>query len=222
MPKYRTINAALAIMLTGSAIAGVGATVASAEPVVAHDKAVIQEVTNPLKIGATITKASAVSKPEFGDIDKIVKDAANHPVKVPGLKTAPKVERKTKPAPKPKPKVVKVDKHKIVAEKATSVKGTPYVWGGSSPQIGFDCSGLIVWSYKQIGIILGRSTYDQVASLPAVHDLRVGDLLFNSDSSHVGMYIGNKKVIHAPTSGDVVKIVPLSSFNYSQIRRVNL
>lgn len=92
--------------------------------------------------------------------------------------------------------------------------GVPYVWGGTSPGVGLDCSGFTQWSYKQVGVNLPRTTYDQInAGTPIYNqsDLQVGDLIFPS-VGHVGLYLGDGQMIHAPQSGDVVKIAPVYAF----------
>jgi cell wall-associated NlpC family hydrolase len=101
--------------------------------------------------------------------------------------------------------------------------GTPYQWGGATPETNFDCSGLMQWSYKQVGIDIPRVTYDQVnvgEKIPKVDALEAGDLVFFQDSSgdmhHVGMYIGEHKFIHAPHTGDVVKISSLDESYYQE------
>jgi peptidoglycan DL-endopeptidase CwlO len=101
---------------------------------------------------------------------------------------------------------------------ALSRQGDPYVWGATGPN-SFDCSGLMQWSYNQAGIGIDRSTYSQVTDGRAVSasQLQPGDLIFYySDNSHVAMYVGNGMAVHAPTSGDVVKVM-----NYQSIGSVN-
>ena len=91
--------------------------------------------------------------------------------------------------------------------------GVPYKWGGASPETGFDCSGLIMWLWAQHGYSLPHFAAAQYALGPQVasqEDLEIGDLVFFHKLGHVGMYIGNGYVIHAPHTGDVVRIAPLS------------
>ncbi|MFN8108840.1 MAG: NlpC/P60 family protein [Thermoleophilia bacterium] len=90
--------------------------------------------------------------------------------------------------------------------------GTPYVWGGAAPG-GFDCSGLASYVYAQIGISMPHYTGAIFSMFPQVsyNDLQAGDLVFfHSDHSHMGIYIGNGQFIHAPHTGDVVKISSLA------------
>ena len=108
-----------------------------------------------------------------------------------------------------------------VAE-AKKYLGTPYQWGGSTPETNFDCSGLVQWSYAQSGIQIPRVTYDQIDApngKPVDRDeLLPGDLVFfadNGDVHHVGMSLGGDKFIHAPHTGDVVKISSLDEPYYS-------
>ena len=104
--------------------------------------------------------------------------------------------------------------------------GKQYVFGATGPDT-FDCSGLMQYSYKQNGIDIGRSTYDQVKDGTEVadkKDLKPADLvLFGSKTSphHVGMYLGNDEYIQAPHTGDVVKISKLSqNSEYATGRRI--
>ena len=84
--------------------------------------------------------------------------------------------------------------------------GCSYVWGAEGPNT-FDCSGLAMWCYNQAGISIPRTTEDQKSGamrIVPVSEARVGDILYKS--GHVGIYIGNGQYIHAPQTGDVVKI----------------
>ena len=96
---------------------------------------------------------------------------------------------------------------------ALSKLGSAYVWGATGPST-FDCSGLMQWAYKQAGITLPRTSSAQATFGTAVSrdQLQPGDLVaYYSPVSHIGMYLGDGKMVHAPTSGDVVKISPLQS-----------
>ena len=108
-------------------------------------------------------------------------------------------------------------------EEASKYIGTDYKWGGSTPQTGFDCSGLMQWSYAQSGVQIPRVTYTQIeaANGTEVADraaLKPGDLVFFSnagDVHHVGMFLGGDKFLHAPHTGDVVKVSSLSEPYYA-------
>ncbi|WP_461144385.1 C40 family peptidase [Salinifilum aidingensis] len=91
---------------------------------------------------------------------------------------------------------------------ALGKQGSPYVWGAKGPD-SFDCSGLTYWAYEQAGVSIGGSTKTQISDGESVSssELKPGDLIFYySPVSHVSMYIGNGKAVHAPTQGDVVKV----------------
>jgi cell wall-associated NlpC family hydrolase len=94
--------------------------------------------------------------------------------------------------------------------------GVPYVWGGASPS-GFDCSGLVMYVYAQMGVSLPHYTGAQwQMGVPvAYNDLQPGDLVFFDGLGHVGIYIGGGEFIHAPHTGDVVRIDSLSEAWYA-------
>ena len=109
-------------------------------------------------------------------------------------------------------------RHQEASEVAASMVGKPYRYGGNTPQ-GFDCSGLVYFSFRRAGLHVPRSTEtqrDQSSKVP-LSRLARGDLLFfNQDgkhSSHVGIYLGSKRFVHAPSSGKRVRVDSLAD-NY--------
>ena len=101
--------------------------------------------------------------------------------------------------------------------------GIPYLWGGTTPA-GFDCSGFMQYVFAIEGISLPRVSQDQQSYSTAISmsEIKPGDLVFNksSNSTHVGMYIGNDMYIHSPHTGDVIKISQLSTSNMKYAGRV--
>jgi cell wall-associated NlpC family hydrolase len=97
------------------------------------------------------------------------------------------------------------------AAQAATMRGRPYHFGGESVSAGFDCSGLVRYSYRQVGVDLPHSTDAQrKISLPVrLSSLRRGDLLFfdleGKKASHVGIYLGDGRFIHAPSTGKSVR-----------------
>ena len=93
---------------------------------------------------------------------------------------------------------------------AMSFLGTPYVWAGAAPG-GFDCSGLVMYSYAQVGVSLPHSSYAMWNYGTAVpyDQLQPGDLVFFDGLGHVGIYIGGGEFVHAPHTGTVVQVSSL-------------
>jgi peptidoglycan DL-endopeptidase CwlO len=89
--------------------------------------------------------------------------------------------------------------------------GVPYVWGGSSPSTGFDCSGFIMFVFAQVGVYLPHHAASQFSYGTPVsrEQLAPGDLVFFDGLGHAGIYIGGGQFVHAPHTGDVVKISSL-------------
>nr|WP_190859605.1 NlpC/P60 family protein [Actinomadura sp. RB99] len=105
---------------------------------------------------------------------------------------------------------------------AMSKLGSPYVWGAAGPTT-FDCSGLTMWAYKQVGINLPHYTGSQWNAGTHVSEsqMQPGDLIFfYSDLHHMGMYVGGGKMIHAPHTGDVVRIASLAGRPIAGVVRV--
>jgi cell wall-associated NlpC family hydrolase len=103
--------------------------------------------------------------------------------------------------------------HPDAATIAMKYLGVPYLWGGATPA-GFDCSGLVMYVYAQLGISLPHYAAAQYGfGTPVSRDqLQPGDLVFFDGLNHVGIYIGGGEMVHAPQTGDVVKITPLTDF----------
>jgi peptidoglycan DL-endopeptidase CwlO len=114
--------------------------------------------------------------------------------------------------------------HSSVVAIAEQYLGVPYRWGGASPS-GFDCSGLVMYVFSQVGVSLPHSSYSQYGmGSPVSRDqLQPGDLVFFDGLGHVGIYVGGGSFIHAPHTGDVVKISSISGWyasTYVGARRI--
>ncbi|CUN61071.1 C40 family peptidase [Sarcina ventriculi] len=98
---------------------------------------------------------------------------------------------------------------------AMQFEGYPYVWGGDSPSTGFDCSGFVQYVYAHFGIDLPRTTFEQVncGTPVSLSDVKPGDLVFEMPSpegpNHVGIYIGNGKILDAMDPQNGVTISPI-------------
>ena len=154
-----------------------------------------------MSVSALIDKT--VAQTAMAQMDDIASDV---------IEQAAKAEAEAKAKAKAE-KASKVDKTLKVAK---NLIGTPYVYGGSTPT-GFDCSGFTMYCYAKAGISLthnAQAQYNQTKSV-STKDMKKGDLVFFGGSTgnitHVGIYVGNGKFIHAPQTGECVRIDSLSS-----------
>lgn len=105
---------------------------------------------------------------------------------------------------------------------ALSRQGSPYSWGAEGPG-SFDCSGLMLWAYRQVGVDLPRSSREQarMGSPVSRAQLQPGDLIAEySPVSHIGMYVGDGRYVHAPYGGEVVKVEEVPWERVTAMRRV--
>jgi cell wall-associated NlpC family hydrolase len=119
------------------------------------------------------------------------------------------------PSRAPRAKRTRGERAVRVALKAV---GVPYRYGGSSPSTGFDCSGLVYWAYKHVGVAVPHSSYALAGMgrrIGRAH-LRPGDLLFFSGLGHVGLYVGRGRMVHAPHTGLRVQVVRLRGSGYGR------
>lgn len=108
-----------------------------------------------------------------------------------------------------------------IALLALSMIGVPYRYGGASPREGFDCSGLVFYTYASNGHVVPRTSWEQfnAARKIALEDATAGDLLFFQDQeqlSHVGIYLGEGRFVHAPSSGDTVRLASIDAPYYQR------
>lgn len=133
--------------------------------------------------------------------------------------TAERVVAEPAPASRPdaRPPVPRrPSKGELAVRFALRVVGVPYRWGGTSPDSGFDCSGLVRWAYGRVGIELPHSSYALYGEGRRVPERRMapGDVLFFEGLGHVGLYLGRGRMVHAPQTGRDVEVVRLARTNY--------
>lgn len=109
----------------------------------------------------------------------------------------------------------------VAVQVALGQVGTPYLWGGQTPDAGFDCSGLVQYAYARAGVALPRTAqtqYDHGPNLPLTSQPQAGDLVFfgtsSQDVTHVGIALGQGRMVDAPHTGAVVRVEPLAGFGH--------
>lgn len=112
-----------------------------------------------------------------------------------------------------------------VVEQAKKYIGVPYVWGGTDPASGMDCSGFVQRVYKDLGIDLPRVVSDQMTKgtpVASLAEAKPGDLLVSYGGNHIAIYLGNGKAIDAPVPGQTIQIRDAweANSNLMQIRRI--
>ena len=182
------------------------ALVAGSLPALAMNPAISKADTAP-QAAAALTPATALALPAPAAI--ATPDTAP-------LATQLAILQKAKDAPT-SPSLVKT-----VLQRAFSLLGTPYRWGGSSPESGFDCSGLVGYVFRTIGIDLprvSRAMADEGTKVASRDALAEGDLVFfgkRGHIDHVGIYVGDGKFLHAPRTGRDVTVSSLTSGYWAQ------
>jgi cell wall-associated NlpC family hydrolase len=119
------------------------------------------------------------------------------------------------PDPRPPQPPTKGERAARIALEAV---GVPYRWGGTSPATGFDCSGLVRWAYGRVGVDLPHSSYALYGEgrRVATGAMDPGDVLFFEGLGHVGLYLGEGRMVHAPYTGRNVEVVRLAGSNYGR------
>jgi murein DD-endopeptidase len=122
--------------------------------------------------------------------------------------------------PTSSPRSAAADKRSRVASTATGMIGVPYRYGGESPS-GFDCSGLVQYSYRAAGMKVPRTSRAQYKAATPIRltEAVPGDLLFfryDNKISHVAIYLGDERFVHAPSSGKQVSVASLRDPHYQQ------
>jgi cell wall-associated NlpC family hydrolase len=243
------VGAAAAITATGGFAAMGPTTAASPSPVAAAAALTLADASSAADTApATVAAAAPVTAPIVtAPLANLPAAAADLPtVQVPRIVSEATATAKTlstpdRPAAAPRKVAAAAPAHApggvdtpapkatagtgvgAAALKAAMTKiGKPYSWGAVGPNA-FDCSGLMMWAFKQVGVTLPRTSAAQSTAGTAVSkaDLRPGDLVFfYSPVSHVGLYLGNGKILNATLSGEPVQISNMAYMPFHNARRI--
>ena len=126
----------------------------------------------------------------------------------PAPATGAKVEKSTAVRNEPPATADGVDGSDVVAN-AKKYLGVPYVWGGNNPKIGLDCSSFVQHTFRDLGVELPRVARQQAkegTEVPSLAQAKPGDLIVTRGGGHIGIYLGDNKMIHAPRPGETVSI----------------
>jgi peptidoglycan DL-endopeptidase CwlO len=175
-------------------------------------------------LGSTIAAQAAADAKAYAEAQ--ARQAVGRPAAAPRNAPAPKPAPKPAVKQAPKPAAAAPAAGSSVGARALALAkgkvGTPYVWGAAGPSA-FDCSGLIVWAYKQLGVSLPHSsaTLSTMGTPVSKAALQPGDLVFfYSPVSHVGMYAGNGMVLNATQSGEPVRFSKLANLPFHNATRL--
>jgi len=170
-------------------------------------------------LGSTIAAQAAADAKAYAQAQ--ARQAAGRPATAPRNAPAPKPAVKQAPKPAAAPATGSGVGARALAL-AKGKLGAPYVWGAAGPSA-FDCSGLIVWAYKQLGVSLPHSsvTLSTMGTPVSKAALQPGDLVFfYSPVSHVGIYAGNGMVLNATQSGEPVQFSKLANLPFHNAVRL--
>ncbi|HEX3258404.1 MAG TPA: NlpC/P60 family protein [Pseudonocardia sp.] len=174
-------------------------------------------------LGSTIAAQAAADAKAYAQAQ--ARQAAGRPATAPRNAPAPKAAPKPAVKQAPKPAAAPATGSSVGARALALAKGklgAPYVWGAAGPSA-FDCSGLIVWAYKQLGVSLPHSsaTLSTMGTPVSKAALQPGDLVFfYSPVSHVGIYAGNGMVLNATQSGEPVQFSKLANLPFHNAVRL--
>ena len=202
--------------------AAAGASAAAAQAQATAQDAAVQAQATYDKVAAQqadLQKQIAEYQAVFGQLSAAEQRAAS------GTSSGDRASRSAQrePAAPSGPVVASSDAAQIIVDTAMAQRGKPYVWAAAGPG-SFDCSGLTAFAFRAAGISLPHSSRIQAQMGQSVSrsELQPGDLVaFYSPVSHIGIYIGNGQMVHAPTSGDVVKVSSIDTMgNITAMRRL--